>query len=99
MSFILSNKNQSRSQIADEQARQPKLLNQDLKKNISEELSKEINININSEMETPTGVAEKTDKVDFAFYSLILAGAVILGVGGYIYYSMDKKSSKKSSDA
>jgi hypothetical protein len=94
MSFNLSNQNQSKSQIADEEAIKTKVLNQDLQKTSNEELSKEINLNINIGMETPSGVTEETKKSDFAFYSLILAGAVILGVVGYIYYSMDKKSLK-----
>ena len=45
-------------------------------------------------METPTGVTEETNKSDFAIYSIILATAVILGVVGYIYYSMDNKPAK-----
>jgi hypothetical protein len=94
MSFILSNRNQARTQIADEESSTAKLLNQDLRKTSNEELSKEINLNINIGMETPTGVTEETKKSDFASYSLILGGAVILGVVGYIYYSMDKKSPK-----
>lgn len=94
MSFVLSNQNQSRSQIADEEARKAKLLNQDFQKTSNEELSKEINVNINIGMEPSSGVTEETKKSDFALYSLILAGAVILGVVGYIYYSMDKKSPK-----
>ena len=94
MSFILSNKNQARTQIADEEARKNKLLNQDLQKSSNEELSKEMNLNIDIGMETPNGVTEETKKSDFAIYSLILGGAVVLGVVGYIYYSMDKKSSK-----
>jgi len=92
MSFILSNQNQSKSQIADEEATKAKLLNQDLQKKSNEELSKEINVNINIGMEAPSNTTEETKKSDFAIYSLILAGAVILGVVGYIYYSMDKKS-------
>jgi len=91
MSFVLANQNQSRTQIADEEARKAKLLSQDLKKNIAEELSKEIKDTISIGMETPNTVPEQTNKSDFALYSIILAGAVILGVVGYIYYSMDKK--------
>ena len=94
MSFILANQNQSKSQIADEEAKKAKLLSQDLQKISAEELSKEIKHNINIGMETPNGVTEETNKSDFALYSLILAGAVILGVVGYIYYSMDSKPSK-----
>jgi len=94
MSFILANQNQSKSQIADEEAKKAKVLSQDLQKTSNEELSKEINYNINIGMETPTGVTDETNKPDFAFYSLVLAVAVILGVCGYIYYSVDKKSPK-----
>lgn len=93
MSFVLAHQNQSKSQIADEEAKKAKLLSQDLKKTSAEELSKEIKHTISIGMETPTGVTEETNKSDFAFYSLILAGAVILGVVGYIYFSMDKKPS------
>jgi hypothetical protein len=94
MSFILANQNQSKSQIADEESRKAKLLNQELQKISSEELSKEIIDTISIGMETPNGVTEGTSKSDFAFYSLILASAVILGVVGYIYYSVDSKPSK-----
>ncbi len=93
MSFILAKQNQSKSQIADEEAKKIKLLSQDLEKKSNEELSKEIKDNISIGMETPTGVPEETNKSDFAMYSIILAAAVILGVVGYIYFSMDKKQS------
>ncbi len=91
MSFILSKKSQSKAQIADEEARMPKFLNQELAKSRSEELSKEINTNINIGMEPSSGTTGDKKKFDFQIYSLILAGAVILGVVGYIYYSMDSK--------
>lgn len=91
MSFILSNKSQSQAQIADEIARMPKFLNQELAKSRSEDLSKEINTNINIGMEPSSGTTGEKQKFDFQIYSLILAGAVILGVVGYIYYSMDSK--------
>ncbi len=93
MSFVLAKQNQSKSQIADEEARKSKLLSQDLQKKSHEELSKEITHNISIGMETPNGVTEETNKSDFALYSIILASAVILGVVGYIYFSMDKKPS------
>jgi hypothetical protein len=94
MSFILAKQNQSKSQITDEEARKAKLLSQDLEKKSHEELSKEIKHNISIGMETPNVVTEETKKSDFALYSIILASAVILGVVGYIYFSMDKKTSK-----
>jgi len=94
MSFILAKQNQSKSQITDEEGRKAKLLSQDLEKKSHEELSKEITQNICIGMETPNVVTEETNKSDFALYSIILAGAVILGVVGYIYFSMDKKTSK-----
>jgi len=100
MSFFLKNQHQSQSQIADEEAKKPKLLNQDLQKISAEELSKEINHTISIGMENPSGVPNESKKFDFAFYSLILGGAVVLGVVGYIYYSMGNKpkSSSASSD-
>lgn len=39
----------------------------------------------------PNDIPNKNKKVDFAIYSVIIAGAVILGVFGRIYYSIDKK--------
>jgi len=95
MSFVLANQNQSKAQITDEEARKAKLLNQELKKNVAEELSKEIKDTISIGMETPNTVLEETNKSDFALYTIILASAVILGVVGYIYYSMDKKPSEQ----
>ena len=98
MSFTFANKNQSKSQIADEEARKVKLLSQDLEKKSQEELSKEIKDTISIGMDTPTSVAEETNKSDFAMYSIILAAAVILGVVGYIYFSMDKKPSNSTNN-
>jgi preprotein translocase subunit Sss1 len=97
MSFILSNKKQEVAQIADEESSRPKLLSQESNKNIQEELSKEINYNINIEMENSSEIINKPTGSNFAIYSLILAGAVILGVVGYIYFSVDKNKTESKS--
>ncbi len=97
MSFKLQKQNQSKSQFADEESMKPKLLSQNLEKTKAEELSKEIKHTISIGMETPGGVTEKNPKSDFAYYSLIIAGFVVVGVVGYIYYSIDKIKPKPKS--
>jgi hypothetical protein len=39
---------------------------------------------------------KKADKLNFAYYSLILASTVIIGVVGHIYNSIDKPNTKSN---
>lgn len=95
MSFSFQNQSQSQSKIAEEKDKIPILLSQDTNKTVSEELSKEIKSNItNILMEKSTILSESNNSLPF--YYFVIAGAVVLGVCGYIYISFDPSKTKKA---
>ena len=94
MSFTFKKQSQAQSKITEEKDKLPTILSQDANKSVDEKLSKEIKSFINNNpMESATLVNEP--KNNLPFYYFVLAGAVVLGVCGYIYISFDPFKTKK----
>lgn len=93
MSFTFQNQSQAQSKIAEEKDKLPMILSQEANKLVDEKISKEIKSIIDNNPMESTSIVTKPNN-NIPSYYFILAGAIVLGVCGYIYITFDPFKTK-----